>query len=106
MQLWLDAWSEAARRPALQRVSRRLNREWQALVREIIERGVGARRVPTPPTPMRRHGGCCRCSTASPLQVVAHDALISRDEVVAWTRSAAAREVGIDTLKQHVASGE
>src|SRR5215203_1791975 len=31
MQLWLDAWAEAARRPALQRVSRRLNREWQSL---------------------------------------------------------------------------
>ena len=30
MQLWLDAWSEAARRPALQQVSRGLNREWQA----------------------------------------------------------------------------
>ena len=39
MQLWLDAWAEAARRPALQRVSRRLNREWQALVRSIVERG-------------------------------------------------------------------
>src|SRR5215218_7190845 len=27
MQLWLDAWSEAARRPPLQGVSRSLNRE-------------------------------------------------------------------------------
>ena len=42
MQLWLDAWSEAARRPALQRVSRALNREWQALVGAIIDEGVAA----------------------------------------------------------------
>ena len=40
MQLWLDAWAEASRRPALQEVSRRLNREWQALVRDIVEHGV------------------------------------------------------------------
>ena len=42
MQLWLDAWAEAARRPALQRVSRRLNREWQALVRTIVAGGAAA----------------------------------------------------------------
>src|SRR5262245_48684385 len=42
MQLWLDAWAEAARRPALQRVSRRLNREWQNMVRSIVERGVAS----------------------------------------------------------------
>src|SRR4029079_12925848 len=28
-QLWLDAWAEAARRPAVQGTSRRLNLEWQ-----------------------------------------------------------------------------
>ena len=49
-QLWLDAWAEAARRPAVQATSRRLNLEWQALLERTIEAGVasGAFRVPDP----------------------------------------------------------
>ena len=39
MQVWLDAWAEAARRPALQRTSRRLNEEWHGLVAQLIEAG-------------------------------------------------------------------
>ncbi len=105
MQLWLDAWSEAARRPALQRVSRRLNRGWQTLVREIIERGAGDGEFHTADADASAWR-LLSVLDGLALQVVAHDALISRDQVVEWTRSAAALEVGIDTLKQHVASGE
>jgi AcrR family transcriptional regulator len=95
MQLWLDAWAEAARRPALQRVSRALNREWQGLVRAIIDDGVAT--------------GAFECADADAaawrllsvldglaLQVVAHAALITRAEVVAWARSAAVHELGLD----------
>src|SRR5262245_51009448 len=39
-QLWLDAWSESARRPAVRKTSRRLNVEWQRVLRELIESGV------------------------------------------------------------------
>jgi AcrR family transcriptional regulator len=94
MQLWLDAWSEAARRPALQRVSRALNREWQAMVRAIVERGVASGRFDTD------DAGAAAWRLLSvldglALQVVAHDALITRAEVVAWARSAANRELGL-----------
>jgi len=41
-QLWLDAWAEAARRPAVQATSRRLNLEWQTLLERTIVRGVEA----------------------------------------------------------------
>jgi AcrR family transcriptional regulator len=97
MQLWLDAWAEAARRPAVQRVSRRLNREWQSLVRSIIDVGVAS--------------GAFRCDDSDAaawrllsvldglaLQVVAHDALITRREVVEWARSAAAHELAFDAF--------
>jgi AcrR family transcriptional regulator len=96
MQLWLDAWSEAARRPALQAVSRRLNREWQALVREVVERGVasGAFAADDPEATAWRLLSVLDGLT---LQVVAHDALITRDEVIAWARIAAARELGVPT---------
>lgn len=94
MQLWLDAWAEAARRPALQHVSRRLNREWQALVRRIVEYGVesGAFATDDPDAAAWR---LLSVLDGLALQVVAHDALISRDDVVEWTRTAAERELRV-----------
>lgn len=92
MQLWLDAWAEAARRPALQAVSRRLNLEWQALVRGVVERGVATG------TFTSDDAGATAWRLLSMLdgltmQVVAHDALITRADVLAWTRTAADREL-------------
>ena len=94
-QLWLDAWAEAARRPAVQATSRRLNLEWQGLLEGTIVRGVGA--------------GAFRCADPAAaawrilslldglaLQVVAHGTTISRDEVVAWAAGAAERELGLE----------
>ena len=94
MQLWLDAWSEAARRPALQEVSRRLNREWQSLVRGIVERGVDTGEF-TSDDPDAAAWRLLSVLDGLALQVVAHDALITRDDVVAWTRAAAARELAV-----------
>jgi len=92
MQLWLDAWSEAARRPALQEVSRRLNREWQSLVRDVIERGVTAG-VFAADDPEASAWRLLSVLDGLALQVVAHDALITRDDVITWARTAAAHEL-------------
>jgi AcrR family transcriptional regulator len=94
-QLWLDAWAEAARRPALQATSRRLNLEWQGLLERTIREGVAA--------------GSCRCVDPAAaawrilslldglaLQVVAHGTTISRSEVVAWATGAAEGELGLE----------
>ena len=94
MQLWLDAWSEAARRPTLQHVSRRLNREWQALVRTVIEHGLESGEFSTD-EPDAAAWRLLSVLDGLALQVVAHDALITRDDVVAWTRAAAARELSV-----------
>jgi hypothetical protein len=96
MQLWLDAWSEASRRPALQRASRRLNREWQALVRSIIADGVEAGEFRSDDADASAWR-LLSVLDGLALQVVAHDALITRDQVVAWTLQAAARELGMAT---------
>jgi AcrR family transcriptional regulator/catechol 2,3-dioxygenase-like lactoylglutathione lyase family enzyme len=92
MQLWLDAWAEAARRPALQEVSRRLNRAWQAIVREIIEGGIssGIFRSDDVEAAAWR---LLSVLDGLALQVVAHAALITRAEVVAWTKAAVAHEL-------------
>ena len=94
VQLWLDAWAEAARRPALRRTSQRLNLAWQGLLREIVEAGVAA--------------GVMRCDDADEgawrvlslldglaLQTVAHPDAVTPDQVVRWTRSAAELELGM-----------
>ena len=103
MQLWLEAWAEASRRPALQRVSRRLNREWQAMVRQIIEVGVASDGFETDDADAAAWR-LLSVLDGLALQVVAHDALITRDEVVGWTRAAASRELGFQ-LGDHTSPG-
>ena len=93
-QLWLDAWAEAARRPAIQATSRRLNLEWQALLERTIEAGVrsGAFVCRDP------DGAAWRILSlldGLALQVVAHGTTITRDDVVAWSTAAAERELGL-----------
>ncbi len=94
MQLWLDAWAEAARRPALQRISRQLNEDWHALLASVVNDGVAA--------------GDMACADADAaawrilslldgltLQVVAHGAVLSMAQVDAWSRAGAERELGL-----------
>ena len=93
-QLWLDAWAEAARRPALQATSRRLNLAWQGVLEDAIRGGVqaGAFACPDPA------GAAWRILSlldGLALQVVAHGTTISRGDVVAWATAAAERELGL-----------
>ena len=94
-QLWLDAWAEAARRPAVRRTSRRLNLEWQGLLERTIRSGVatGAFTCQDP------RGAAWRILSlldGLALQVVAHGTTIKRRDVVAWSTAAAERELGLD----------
>ena len=93
-QLWLDAWAEAARRPAVQATSRRLNLEWQGLLERTIRSGVadGSFRCPHPA------GAAWRILSlldGLALQVVAHGTTVTRADVVAWSTAAAERELGL-----------
>jgi len=104
-QLWLDAWAEAARRPAVQATSRRLNLAWQELVAGIIQAGVadGSFRCADPA------GAAWRILSlldGLALQVVAHRTTVTRADVVAWTTSAAEAELGLapGTLGSSVAA--
>jgi AcrR family transcriptional regulator len=95
-QLWLDAWSEAARRPAIRATSTRLNLEWQRLLQRTIETGVAA--------------GVFHCRDAAgaawrimslvdglALQVVANATTIARSDVGRWSALAAERELGLSS---------
>jgi AcrR family transcriptional regulator len=94
-QLWLDAWSEASRRPVVREVSQRLNVAWQQLLAGEIRGGVAA--------------GSFRCGDPDAaawrilslldglaLQTVAHRLDLDREAVVAWSVAYAETELGLE----------
>jgi AcrR family transcriptional regulator len=93
-RLWLDAWAEAGRRPAIRITSRRLNLEWQALIERTIRAGVanGSFVCPDPPAAAWR---ILSLLDGLALQVVAHGTTISRSDVLRWATSAAEGELGL-----------
>ncbi len=93
-QLWLDAWAEAARRPAIQATSRRLNLEWQALLERTIRDGLAAGSF-TCSDPAGAAWRILSLLDGLALQVVAHGTTISRADVVAWATGVAERELGL-----------
>ena len=94
-QMWLDAWAEAGRRPAVRATSRRLNLEWQALLERTIIEGVRAG-VFTCPDPAGAAWRILSLLDGLALQVVAHGTTISRTDVVAWSTALAERELGLE----------
>ena len=96
-QLWLDAWAEASRRPAVRAMSQRLNVAWQQLLADVITAGVasGAFRCDDP------GGAAWRILSlldGLALQTVAHRVDLDRDAVVAWSVAYAESEL-------HLAAG-
>ena len=94
-QLWLDAWAEAARRPAVQATSRRLNLEWQALLERTIGRGVAAGVVLVPGPGERGVADPVAAGRAGAPGRGPRRPRSRRDEVVAWATGAAERELGL-----------
>ena len=93
-QLWLDAWAEAARRPAVRATSQRLNIAWQQLLVETIRAGVaeGALRCADPEAAGWR---ILSLLDGLALQAVAHRVAIDRDDVVNWSVAHAESELGL-----------
>jgi AcrR family transcriptional regulator len=93
-QLWLDAWAEAARRPALSATSRRLNVGWQQLIEGTIRHGVtsGTFRCDDPPAAAWR---TLSLLDGLALQAVAHGDVIDRDTAIEWSIVATERELGL-----------
>ena len=92
-QLWLDAWAEASRRPALRATSERLNVEWQQLLATTLKEGVadGFFECPHPDATAWR---IISLLDGLSLQVVAHQSTLARSTVAEWSREYAERELG------------
>ena len=93
-QLWLDAWAEAARRPAVRAASRRLNRAWQTALRRTIDGGVREGRF-TCDDPAAAAWRLLSLVDGLALQVVAHRTTVRRADVQGWALEAAERELGL-----------
>ena len=95
-QLWLDAWAEAGRRPAVRRTSQRLNVAWQQLLVQIIRCGVSEATM----TCADPEGAAWRILSlldGLALQTVAHPGTVDRFAVVSWSVGLAERELGLPT---------
>lgn len=93
-QLWLDAWAEAARRPALRRVSTELNVAWQRLLAETIASGVAAGTMACD-DPDATAWRVVSLLDGLSLQVVAHAQALRREVVLDWAMAYAETEVGL-----------
>jgi AcrR family transcriptional regulator len=102
-QLWLDAWAEAARRPALRQASSRLNLRWAGLLERAIRDGVQAGTFRcTDPT-----GAAWRILSVVDglaLQVVAHRTIVDRQHMLSWAATATERELGLPAGTLNVAA--
>lgn len=93
-QIWLDAWSEASRRPALQRASVGLNVAWQQLLVKTIESGI-EQGVMTCSDPEAAAWRILSLQDGLLLQVVAHRTIFDRLTVSDWVARIAELELGL-----------
>jgi AcrR family transcriptional regulator len=93
-QMWLDAWAEASRRPALGATSRRLNVAWQRLVETTIVDGIGQGTL-TCADPEATAWRVLSLLDGLSLQLAAHPGVIERAVVLDWAMAALEAEVGL-----------
>lgn len=90
-QLWLDAWAEASRRPALRATSERINVAWKQLLATTIKNGDFDCDDPDA-TAWR----ILSMLDGLSLQVVAHRSTLARSTVGEWITSYAESELGLE----------
>ena len=94
-QLWLDAWSEAGRNPAIRSVSRELNIAWQQILRDIISAGIDAGEFVPVDVDVTAWKALSLLDGLA-LQVVAHRTVINRQEAIMWASHTTERDLGLD----------
>lgn len=93
-QLWLDAWAEASRQPALGATSRRLNVAWQHLLESAIVAGVRTG-VFSCHDPAATAWRMVSLLDGLALQAVAHASVVPREVSVEWSIAATEDELGV-----------
>ncbi len=94
-QLWLDAWAEASRRPAVRATSQRLNVAWQRLLAEVIEEGLRTGDFVCE-DPAGAAWRILSLLDGLALQTVAHRVDLDRGAVLRWSIAHAESELGLE----------
>jgi AcrR family transcriptional regulator len=92
--LWIDGWGEAIRDPAIQRISRELDLQWQQRLEDVIGQGVAAGELSCSDA----HATAWRLAALLDglgLQMTVHQGVISPAELLAWVRAAACLELAL-----------
>lgn len=94
-RLWIEGWAAALREPALQEVTRELDRQWKAAIAEVIAQGVAAEefRCPDP------SGTALRLTAlldGLAVQLTSYPGGVSRARAREWVDEALARELGLE----------
>ncbi|MFD8008215.1 TetR/AcrR family transcriptional regulator [Streptomyces mirabilis] len=93
-RLWIEGWAAALREPALQEVTRDLDKQWKAAIIEVIAEGVAAGEFACPdPT-----GAALRLTAlldGLAVQMTAYTGAVSRARAQEWVDEALARELGL-----------
>jgi AcrR family transcriptional regulator len=94
-RLWIEGWAAALREPALQEVTRDLDRQWKAALAEVIAEGVAADEFRCP-DPM---GAALRLTAlldGLAVQMTSYRGAVSRARAQEWVDEALARELGLE----------
>jgi AcrR family transcriptional regulator len=94
-QIWLDAWAEASRRPALRRASVKLNVAWQKLLVDAIRSGIEMGKMACD-DPEAAAWRILSLQDGLSLQVVAHGTILDRITVSEWVGRMAELELGLE----------
>ncbi|GAB2848825.1 TetR family transcriptional regulator C-terminal domain-containing protein [Streptomyces deserti] len=93
-RLWIEGWAAALRDPALQEVTRDLDKQWKAALAEVIAEGVAAGEFHCPdPT-----GAALRLTAlldGLAVQLTSYAGAVPRARAQAWVDEALARELGL-----------
>jgi AcrR family transcriptional regulator len=93
--LWIDAWSQALRSDDLQQVSRELDLRWKETVAKVIADATTAGECSCP-DPSAAAWRLTALMDGLAVQVVVHQGVLTRRQMLEWVRVAAAAELGLD----------
>jgi AcrR family transcriptional regulator len=90
--LWIDAWGEALRMPALAEISKSLDVEWTDVLEQVIRDAIAGGEV-TCPDPRASAWRLAALIDGLAVQVTVHQGVISGTELIEWVRAAAVTEL-------------
>ncbi|HEY1280646.1 MAG TPA: TetR family transcriptional regulator C-terminal domain-containing protein [Acidimicrobiales bacterium] len=92
--LWIDGWGEALRDPTLQRISGRLDLEWQQVLANLLRLGVAAGEF-TCADPDATAWRLTALLDGLGLQVTVHEGLLTHEQLLGYVHTAVATELGM-----------